>query len=89
MANNPPVIVADAVLSACSGRFAGWEEVPLTGNRIRRVVYRVLMTGISELCRDKASKCYRHGFQDHSHGAGSTVRLTFAGFDATDCPEII
>src|SRR6185437_3660784 len=69
MANNPPAIVADAVLSACPGRFAGWEEAPITGNRIRRVVYRVLMTGTRERCRDKASKWYRHGSQDHSHGA--------------------
>jgi transposase len=52
-------------LRACWSRAGEQAEVPITGNRSKRVVYGALNVGTGTMCLDQAMRWDRHSFRDH------------------------
>jgi transposase len=52
-------------LRACWAKVGQQAEVPITGNRARRVVYGALNVGTGTVCLDRAGQWNQQSFQDH------------------------
>jgi transposase len=52
-------------LRACWAKVGCQAEVPITGNRAKRVVYGAMNVGTGTLLLDRAAKWNQHSFQDH------------------------
>ncbi len=68
------IVTETPPLHACWSPVGEQAEVPITGNRSKRVVYGTISVGQGSVCLDSGERWNQDGFQDHLRHLRSTWR---------------